>query len=131
MKKTVLLNIEISEVIASMGHGDELVIGDAGLPIPPEARRIDLAVTKDLPGFIDTVKAICTELQVEEVLIAAETKDISSGIDAQLVEIFDGVKITYVTHEELKEHCVTARAVVRTGEFTPYANVVLSSGVVF
>ena len=35
MKKTPLLNVALSRVIAGMGHGDILVIGDAGLPVPP------------------------------------------------------------------------------------------------
>ena len=45
MKRTGLLNIELSQVIAGMGHGDVLVIGDAGLPVPKGVRRIDLALT--------------------------------------------------------------------------------------
>ena len=131
MKKIGVLNKEISEVIAGMGHGDKLVIGDAGLPIPMGTRRIDLALKKGLPGFIETVEVISQELKVEEVLIAEETKKVSPAIDKQLNEIFKGSKIIYVSHEILKKNCQTAMAVVRTGEFTPYANVILFSGVVF
>ncbi len=45
MKRTALLHAELSHAIASLGHGDMLVIGDVGLPIPPGPRRIDLALT--------------------------------------------------------------------------------------
>ncbi|NIR27689.1 MAG: D-ribose pyranase, partial [Gammaproteobacteria bacterium] len=55
MKKGKLINQPISAVIAGMGHGDELVIADAGLPIPTEPRRIDLALTKGIPSFLDTL----------------------------------------------------------------------------
>lgn len=131
MKKIGVLNIDISEVIASMGHMDMLVIGDAGLPIPAKVRRIDLAVKKDVPGFIETVEAIAEELKVERIIIAEETGRVSPHIQDALLRIFDGVEVKKVSHKSLKELCYDAAAVIRTGEFTPYANVVLVSGVVF
>ncbi len=66
MKKIGVLNRELSEVIARMGHNDMLVIGDAGLPIPACTQRIDLALSKNIPGFIDTVKTIGLELEVDQ-----------------------------------------------------------------
>lgn len=131
MKKIGVLNRELSEVIARMGHNDMLVIGDAGLPIPACTQRIDLAVTKNLPGFIDTVKTISLELEVDQVIIAAETRKISPQIEKDLLEIFPKAEVKKITHEEIKRLCADAIAVVRTGEFTPYANVILVSGVVF
>lgn len=131
MKKIGVLNQDLSTVIAGMGHGDMLVIGDAGLPIPPGPRRIDLAITKDLPPFLPTVEAIAGELKVERILIAEETGRISPQIQEGLKKIFLDVETKTITHEELKALSAKATAVVRTGEFTPYANVILVSGVVF
>ena len=131
MKKIGVLNRDISEVIAGMGHMDMLVIGDAGLPIPREARRIDLAVKEGIPGFLETVEAIAGELKVEQIILAEETGKVSPHIEEALVKMFDGVQVENVSHAELKELCKEAVAVVRTGEFTPYANVILVSGVVF
>lgn len=74
MKKTPLLNSHISEVISRMGHNDTLAIGDCGLPIPEETRRIDLALVKGIPTFIDTLKAVLLEQQVEEVIVARKLK---------------------------------------------------------
>ena len=132
MRKTALLNSEISSVISTMGHTDMLAIGDCGLPIPKETKRIDLALMKNLPTFIDTLKVVLLELQVEEALIAMETKNISPNT---LKEIEDAlgknVKINFITHEELKLELKNCKAVVRTGEQTPYANIILKSGVVF
>jgi D-ribose pyranose/furanose isomerase RbsD len=73
MKKTLLLNSVLSELIASLGHSDMVVIGDAGLPIPPEPRRIDLALCCGIPPFLETVRVIVSEMQVEKALIATET----------------------------------------------------------
>lgn len=131
MKKIGVLNKDISEVIASMGHMDMLVIGDAGLPIPRGTRRIDLAVKEGVPGFLETVQAIAGELKVERIIVAEETGRVSPHIQEALLKVFDGVKVEIVTHATLKELCKEAVAVVRTGEFTPYTNVVLVSGVVF
>ena len=72
MKKIGILNHEISEVIAKMGHTDSIAIGDCGLPIPDETKRIDLALIKDIPTFVDTLKAVLLELKVEEVVVAEE-----------------------------------------------------------
>lgn len=131
MKKTPLLNSDISRVISQMGHTDSIAIGDAGLPIPNSVERIDLAIIKNLPTFIDTLKAILTELQVEEVEIARETKDASPQVYEDIIKEIGNVKITWISHEELKENLKKCRAVVRTGEQTPYANIILKSGVVF
>lgn len=131
MKKTPLLNSDISRVISQMGHTDSIAIGDAGLPIPNSVERIDLAVIKNLPTFIDTLKAVLTELQIEEVQIATEIKKASPQVYEEIAKEIGNVKITWISHEELKENLKKCKAVVRTGEQTPYANIILKSGVVF
>ncbi|MBN1963203.1 MAG: D-ribose pyranase [Anaerolineae bacterium] len=135
MKKTSLLNQPLSAVIAGMGHGDTLVIGDAGLPIPDGPQRIDLAVSQGVPAFLDVVKAVLSELQIEGVIIAQEFAEKSPALHAQLRDLLSSllgdVPIEAVPHGALKTHTVDAKAVVRTGEYTPYANVILIAGVVF
>lgn len=131
MKKTGLLNCHISDVISKMGHTDALAIGDCGLPIPDETQRIDLALVKDIPRFIDVLKAVLLEHEVEEVLIAKETKDNSPKVYEDIQNVIGDVKITEISHEELKDNLKVCKAVIRTGEQTPYANIILKSGVVF
>ena len=131
MKKTPLLNVELSEVIAGLGHGDMLVIGDAGLPIPLDVRRIDLALTRNVPGFIDTLRTVLAEMQVQSVIVAEETGQKSPHILAAIKQLLPTTPIEVVSHELLKADTEGAVAVVRTGEFTPYANIILVSGVVF
>ena len=131
MKKTGLLNSDISEVISKMGHTDGIAIGDCGLPIPDETRRIDIALIKDVSSFIGTLKAVLSELQVEEAIIAAETKDINPKVYSEIQECLRDVKITFISHEDLKLQLKKCKAVIRTGEQTPYANIILKSGVVF
>lgn len=131
MKKTGLLNLNISRVIAGMGHLDMLAVADAGLPIPASTERIDLAVRQGLPGFIATVEAILTELKVDKIILAEEIKSASPALYSSLLELFEGVPVEFVSHEDFKVRIGQAKAVVRTGEFSPYANVILVSGVLF
>lgn len=131
MRKTPLLNSEISSVISRMGHTDMIAIGDSGLPIPDETKRIDLALVKGLPSFMDTLKTMLEELQVEEVIIASETAEVSPKVFEDVKKAIGDVKITFTSHEELKKKLKECKAVVRTGEQTPYANIILKSGVVF
>lgn len=131
MKKTTLLNPALSETIASMGHTDMLVVSDAGLPIPAGTRRIDLALTRDVPGFVQTLEVILSELIVERVIIAKETAKVSPQIFEAVTRLLPGIPVDQISHEDFKRMTSSARAVVRTGEFTPYTNVILVSGVDF
>jgi D-ribose pyranase len=131
VKKTGILNQPISSVVASLGHTDTLVIADAGLPVPPETQRIDLALTEGIPTLLDTLRIVLTEMQVERATVAEEMLDVSPKVYEAIKEMLGDVPIETVTHTIFKEQTRSARAVIRTGEFTPYANVILAAGVMF
>ena len=131
MKKTSLLNSELSYAIATLGHMQTLVVADAGLPIPPETERIDLALTKGVPGAMQTLRVILEEMQVEKVILAEEVKERNPEFLKEVLAVLPGVTMEFVPHARFKDITSDARAVVRTGEFAPYANVILVSGVVF
>ncbi|ARN21356.1 D-ribose pyranase [Piscinibacter gummiphilus] len=131
MKKTMLLNAELSQLIAAMGHGDQLVIADAGLPVPPGTRCIDLAVSGGVPSFDQVLLAVLSELQVESAVAAGEMLDRSPALAGVLRARLGAIPLAHVDHGTFKARSAGARAIVRTGEFTPYANVILSAGVVF
>ena len=136
MKRTKLLNRDISALIASLGHGDEIVIGDAGLPVPDGVRTIDLAVAAGIPGFFDLMDAVRSELAVERIIRADEAQ---AGFQGKLEEMLASwagdqgrtIDIETLSHENFKQRMSAAKAVIRTGETTPYANAILVSGVVF
>lgn len=131
MKKTGLLNQPLSAVIAGLGHMDTLAIGDAGLPIPAGPERIDLAVSADVPPFLSVLRAVLGEMEVQGAVIASEMEGASPAMYRALRELLGDIPVEIVSHEELKVQTQTAKAVVRTGEFTPYSNVILIAGVVF
>ena len=131
MKKQGILHPDLMQVIAAMGHTDGLAIADSGLPIPPDVPRIDLALVAGVPGFLQTVEAVLGELQVEGAVVAEEMRGRSPQVHAALTRLLPGIRLEHVPHEQFKEMLHEVRAVVRTGEQTPYANVILYSGVTF
>lgn len=131
MKKGQVLHPQLSEVIANMGHTDSLVIADCGLPIPLGVSRIDLALTAHIPSFIKTLEVILSELHVEEMVLAEEIKTHNPQVLSEIEALLPHVKVTWVGHEVFKQETQKARAIVRTGECSPYANIILKSGVVF
>ncbi len=139
MKKGTLLNSEISYAISKMGHTNTLTIGDCGLPVPEGVQRIDLAVTKGLPEFMPVLKAVLGELSVEKIILAEEIRDKSPDILKNILEIINltgieenkKIDVEYVPHEEFKEKTRSSKAVIRTGEYKSFANIILVSGVTF
>jgi D-ribose pyranase len=131
MKDRGILNPQLSGLVAEMGHGDLLCIADAGLPVPLEVERVDLAFAPGRPGFIEVVEAVLTEMRVEAYVLAEESKEHCPHLVDALAQALPEAEVMWVDHEELKRRTAGARGVVRTGEFTPYANVLLQSGVDF
>ena len=131
MKKSGLLNHRLSEVVARMGHTQRLVIADAGLPIPRHVERIDLAVVAGSPTALEILRAIAGELEVEAVVFADELTSRDTDLPGAVGELFPGASASSVPHEEFKRMTEDAVAVVRTGECTPYYNVMLISGVTY
>jgi D-ribose pyranase len=130
MKKGPVLNIALSQLIASLGHGDMVVIGDAGLPVPPGVPVIDLALTRGVPGFLQTLTTVLAEMQVESHVVADELAGNNPAI-ATAIAALGLPGRTSTSHADFKRQSATARAIVRTGECTPYGNIILLAGVVF
>ncbi len=133
MKKAGILNSDISRVLSYMGHTDTICIGDCGLPIPDEVERIDLALMFGVPTFMDTLKVVKEDMKIEKIVLATEIKEQNKKVLAQIEELFkdEGVEVEFVPHTELKAKTKDCKAVIRTGETTPYANIILQSGCIF
>jgi len=132
MKKGTVLNSEVSSVISRLGHTDTLVVCDAGLPIPHSTTRIDLALTQGVPSFMQV-------LDVEEAILATEIKQHNPQLHETLLGHIkqlqqhqgNTIKISYITHEQFKKNTAESQAVIRSGECSPYANIILCAGVTF
>ena len=132
MKKAGHLNREVSRVLARMGHTDSLVIADCGLPVPDGVECIDLSLALGDPTFFRVLDTVLADFKIERAVFATEAKEYNPAV-AACASCFSHkqVQVDFVTHEALKGLTRRARAVIRTGEATPYANVLLYSGVIF
>ncbi len=133
MKKQGILNSDISRVLSYLGHTDCICVGDCGLPIPDAVERIDLALKFGVPTFMDTLKVVEEDMKVEKIVLAEEIKTANPKVLAEIEELFAGksIEVEFVSHVELKKQTENCKAVIRTGEITPYANVILQSGCIF
>lgn len=73
MKKTRVINSDISRVISTMGHFDTIGIVDAGMPVL-QVLKIDLAVEAGIPTFMQVLENVLSELEVQKVYLAEEMK---------------------------------------------------------
>lgn len=132
MKKHGILNSDISKVLADMGHTDQLVIGDCGLPVPNDVKKIDLALKLGTPSFIETLETVLEDMKIEKIILATEIQEQNVEVLAQIKALIDeDVEVEFVEHELFKKLNADAKAVIRTGEITPYANIILQSDVIF
>lgn len=130
MKRGGILNHQLCAAIAALGHGDGLLVVDAGFPIPSDAWRIDLAVTANIPDLRTVLDLIAAEMIVEKVVLAAEVASHNPRLDAWVRQCWPTARFEPVTHEEMLASTPRrAKAVVRTGAFDPWGNVLLVSGV--
>lgn len=156
MKRNGILNSDIARVLGYMGHTDRICIGDCGLPIPDTTERIDLTVRFGQPAFLDVLQEVGKDMKIEKIILAKEIKEknpeILAGIEQYFAGVetgfgneskeaegkskdekteFSGIEVEFVTHTQLKEMTRECKAVIRTGETTPYANIILQSGCIF
>lgn len=133
MKKAGILNSDISRVLSYMGHTDLICVGDCGLPIPDEVERIDLALKFGVPSFMETLEVVVNDMKVEKIILAEEIKTQNPKVLGEIEALFaeQNIEVEYVSHVELKALTRDCKAVIRTGETTPYANVILQAGCIF
>ena len=136
MKKNGILNSEISRVLSYMGHTDKLCIGDCGLPIPEGTERIDLALKFGVPSFMETLQEVAQDMKIEKIILAEEIKEKNPTLYDEILDFFAGeetgdIEVEFVSHAAFKELTWDCEAVIRTGENTPYANIILQSACVF
>lgn len=129
MKKLGILNRDIARVLASLGHTDQIVIADCGLPIPSGVECIDLSIRLGVPNFVDVLTEVLADMEVESMIAAIEVRTESPSIHQELEN--RQISIRYLPHDELKAETSKTKAIIRTGECAPYANVILRAGVIF
>lgn len=133
-----LLSPELIKILAEMGHGDEIVIGDANFPAVQYGRRV---VRADGIGGAELLSAILSVMPLDT--YAAENfilMEVVKG-DAVVPVIWEDYKrvaaekepnarIGYMERFAFYERAKEAFAVIASGEEQIYANIILKKGVI-
>lgn len=130
MKKHGILNRDLAGIFAKIGHTDTIMIADCGLPIPDGVPCVDLSYTLGKPSFSDILDAVLDDFNAEKAWIATEMNVQNPILHSRVRQVVN-VPIETVSHEELKQLSAKAKVIIRTGEATPFANIILQSGVIF
>jgi D-ribose pyranase len=128
MKRSGILHPGIAKLLASAGHTDYFLITDRGFPVPPEPERIDLALLDDLPTVVDVLRAVHAEFTIDRIVITEEMERFSPERAKELRSLLGDIPVEAVSHIELKRLGHDAKATIRTGDTTPYANLIVVSG---
>ncbi len=130
MKKTRILNRALIAAIADMGHGDILIVSDAGFPIPRPEQRIDLAIEADKPGIVEILDLVMSEFIHERIIVAEEQKSFNPEHFRRVSDVSDRCAVETIPHAELiAVYPQKAKYIVRTGGLEPWGNVILQSGI--
>ncbi len=128
-----MLNHPISQALSGLRHTDQIVIGDVGLPVPLEVVEIDISLKIGTPSFIEVLEEILKDMKIEKIILAEEIKEDNPEQLTKISDIIElgDVDIEFIGHEQFKKLTVDSKAIIRTGEATPYSNIILQSAVIF
>lgn len=129
MKLRGILNRGINEVLAQVGHGQILIVCDAGFPVPSHVRCIDLSIKRNIPTLETVLETITEEFITEKVMYARQVAHNNNPLYSQLKRIFPDCEHELVAHEDILGNIASqAVAVIRTGAYNPWGNIALVSG---
>jgi D-ribose pyranase len=124
-----IIHAQLAAALAGLRHTDLFAISDSGFPTAPSVAVIDLAVVYGLPSFYRVLDAVLSEVVAEKATMAHET-DLHNPTQAKRIRSHFA-DVVLVDHNDLKAMAAASRFVVRTGEATPYSNLLLQAGVAF
>lgn len=133
MQKGGILNSHIAKVLADLGHTDTICIGDCGLPFPEGVQKIDLALEFGTPSFEEVVTLLKKHMQAEAIHVAGEIEIQNPKNYEMLQTLYPEPTYTWyrTSHDEFKIKTAHCKCIIRTGETTPYANVILQADCIF
>lgn len=129
MKEVGIINRGIAKIISEQGHGDLLMVVDAGFAIPKDLELVDLSLSENVPLVLDVLAELKKYYSVEKMIIAQQTKDANPTLFSAISNVWsEDTAVELVEHVELKKKAKEVKGVIRTGDFTAYGNVILVSG---
>jgi D-ribose pyranase len=128
MLKAGILNPQIHSLLARVRHTNTLVIADRGFPFWPMIETVDISLVDDVPTVLAVLRALRPNFQIGKVWMAQEFLKSNSGkTRSAFAEALKGIELLHEPHSEFKQRVPHAIGLIRTGDTTPYANIILES----
>ncbi|WOO40261.1 D-ribose pyranase [Rubellicoccus peritrichatus] len=128
MYQSKILNPELAALLARFRHTNYIVISDLGFPFWPEVPTIDISLTADIPTVRDVLRATEGRLSIGNAWMAEEFwQHNDDTVAGEYKQLLGGMNITYEPHVEFKKRVPLSIGLIRTGDSTPYGNIILES----
>lgn len=128
MLKTGILNPQINSLLSRVRHTNTLVLADRGFPFWPNIETVDIALTDDIPTVTDVFRAIQGNFTIGHLFMAEQFRaENPPEILARLARLTGKIPITWEPHDTMKLRVSSAIGLIRTGDTTQYANMILQS----
>ncbi len=128
MLKSGILNPQLLSLLARVRHTNMLVIADRGFPYWPMIETVDLSLVDNIPTVLQVFEAVRDSCDVGEIFMAQEFLAENTGtvVDAFSTAMKD-IPVTYEPHTLFKTKIPRAIGLIRTGDTTQYANMIIVS----
>ena len=129
MLKTGILNPSINSLIARVRHTNLLVISDRGFPFWPMIETVDISLVDDVPTVLQVLDALRANFSIGQITMAEEfTQENSQATQEEFAKAMEGIPVSFEPHEEVfKKRVPGAIGLIRTGDTTQYANLIIES----
>jgi len=125
MRPGKILHPQVASALASLGHGDIILVTDAGAPIPEHANRIDLAFCAGSVDLLEILRVLLQEIFIENVIFSEEVPENNPRLLERVTQIFtgSGADFTLIPHQELVSSVYgKAKVIIRSGSLMPWGN---------
>ena len=128
MLKTGILNPQLLDLLARFRHTNTLVIADRGFPFWPQVETVDISLVDDVPTVLQVLQAVRTQSVIGKAWMAKEfLRENDRRMQSRFVTALKGASVKFEPHVDLKKRVPNAIGLIRTGDTTQYANVILES----
>ena len=128
MIKIGILNPNINSLLSRVRHTNTLVIADRGFPFWPMIETVDISLVDDVPTVLAVLRALRLNFHAGKAWMAQEfLKENSAKTQSAFARALQGIQLIHEPHVEFKKRVPQAIGLIRTGDTTQYANIILES----
>jgi len=126
-----ILNPHVLHLIARVRHTNTLVIADWAFPYWPQIETVDISLTHGVPTVLQVLELLKPDFKIGRVVQAREFLETNpettiNAFNTAFGEI-PNVVVERPAHLDFKKLVPSAIGLIRTGDSTPYGNIILES----